>query len=36
LAEEQEASIPPGAVKEPQAPMQQQQRIQPEDNDKKD
>jgi hypothetical protein len=34
LAEEQEASIPPGAVKEPQAPMQQQQQVQPEDNDK--
>lgn len=33
LAEEEEASIPPGAVKEPQAPMQQQQQVQP---DKKD
>jgi hypothetical protein len=28
-AEEEEASIPPGAVKEPQAPMQQQQQVQP-------
>jgi hypothetical protein len=36
LAEEQKAAIPPGAIKEPQALMQQQQQVQPEDNDKKD
>jgi hypothetical protein len=36
LAEEEETSIPPGAVKESQAPMQQQQQVQLKGDDKKD